>query len=455
MGTRNEKEEKKHIEDLAEKVMTIARDTIAMNLRFLDTALSALKMIPKYDIKEKGSTVGGGMATDGEYLYYDPIWVLTTYRDEPNRVARTFLHLMLHLVFFHPFEYAKMETVYWDLATDVAVESIIISLGKPEFLLENDDMSTDTLNVLRRRLKGITAEKVYTDLKVNGLSESGKIEWFRMFHKDEHIYFRPKKEISIIMEKWQKISERVKTDIKNFSGEGKEAGELEMSLTDATRERYDYAALLRRFMATGEDMQINDDEFDYIYYTYGMDTFGNMPLVEPLEYKEDKKLRDFVIAIDTSASTKGSLVRAFLRKTYDLLTENENFFSKVNIHIIQCDHEVRSDIKIKDSSELEAFAENIKVRGMGVTDFRPVFEYVNELLANGEFDDLKGLIYFTDGYGIYPPKMPDYSVMFAFVKEDEYTPDIPVWAYKVVIPTEELENEAESTDSNDEAVTEN
>ncbi|MCR5293336.1 MAG: VWA-like domain-containing protein [Eubacterium sp.] len=445
----NDKEERKKIEELADKVMTIARDTIAMNLRFLDTALSALRTIPKYDIKEKGATVGGGMATDGEYLYYDPIWVLKTYREEPNRIARTYLHLMLHLTFFHPFEYSKMETMYWDLASDVAVEATILSMNKPFSELKNDNLLRDSVRIIRREAGGITAEKIYRYLKINGLSESAKIDWFVMYHKDEHIYFRPKKEISIILEKWQKISERVKTDIKNFSGEKDISEELDMSLKDATRERYDYAALLRRFMAMGEDMQINDDEFDYIYYTYGMETYGNMPLVEPLEYKDDKKIRDFVIAIDTSGSTKGEVVRNFLKKTYDILSGNENFFTKVNIHIIQCDSKVRSDTVIKDIGELMDYAEKVRVRGFGSTDFRPVFEYVDALRKAGELMELKGLIYFTDGYGIYPPKMPDYQVLFAFIKEDEYAPEIPVWAYKVVLPPEQFEDSDTTDDTED------
>ena len=58
---------------------------------------------------------------------------------------------------------------------------------------------------------------------------------------------------------------------------------------------------------------------------------------------------------------------------------------------------------------------NGKLKGFGSTDFRPVFEYVDELLAKGEFENLKGLIYFTDGYGVYPSRMPGYDTIFAFL----------------------------------------
>lgn len=61
-------------------------------------------------------------------------------------------------------------------------------------------------------------------------------------------------------------------------------------------------------------MKLNDDEFDYIFYTYGMNLYGNIPLIEPLEYKDVKQIKEFVIAIDTSGSTSGALVQTFVKK---------------------------------------------------------------------------------------------------------------------------------------------
>jgi predicted metal-dependent peptidase len=131
-----------------------------------------------------------------------------------------------------------------------------------------------------------------------------------------------------------------------------------------------------------------------------------------------------------------------LKKTYSILKSKDNFFSEVNIHIIQCDSQIRKDTKITNNDEFDLFCENIKLKGFGTTDFRPVFKYVDELIEKKEFTNLKGLIYFTDGYGDYPEKMPDYDVMFAFLEEDEYAPKPPVWAYKVILEPEELEAEA-------------
>lgn len=73
----------------------------------------------------------------------------------------------------------------------------------------------------------------------------------------------------------------------------------------------------------------------------------------------------------------------------------------MNIHIIQCDSQVRRDTKITNDDEFEAFMRDGQLEGFGATDFRPVFSYVDKAIESGEFENLKGLIYFTDGYGVF------------------------------------------------------
>ena len=147
---------------------------------------------------------------------------------------------------------------------------------------------------------------------------------------------------------------------------------------------------------------MDPDTFDYTFYSYGLQMYGNMPLIEPQETKEVKKVAEFVIVIDTSMSCSQNLVRKFLEETYGILCEEDSFFKKTNIHILQCDETVQSDQKITSKEELKEYMEHLKLYGEGGTDFRPAFAYVDQMLENHEFEELKGLLYFTDGYGIYP-----------------------------------------------------
>lgn len=77
--------------------------------------------------------------------------------------------------------------------------------------------------------------------------------------------------------------------------------------------------------------------------------------------------------------------------------------------------------------------QEITIQGRGGTDFRPVFEFIRKEKAKRELRNLKALIYFTDGDGIYPREKPDYETAFVFVKKTENMRFVPNWAYKLVI----------------------
>ena len=52
--------------------------------------------------------------------------------------------------------------------------------------------------------------------------------------------------------------------------------------------------------------------------------------------------------------------------------------------------------------------------------------------------NMKGLIYFTDGYGEFPAKKPDYDTAFVFVDDEYNNPDVPAWAIKLVLQKDEI-----------------
>lgn len=417
---------------LSNQILRLSHDDLLMHLRFLDTALAGLPW------KERPGI--GCMATDGAVCYYDAVYLLKTYQKEDGRVSRVYLHMLLHCVFYHSFRYDRLETEWWDLAADIAVENVILDLRLPGVTLEGDADRERKLRILREDVGPLTAERVYRYLRHNPPTPREHEELTRLFYQDSHGLWKPAESLEVTAEQWRKISERVKADLKSFTKARLGSETLERNLEESTRDRHDYTDILRRFMVTAEDMAVNDEEFDYIYYTYGLEHYGNLPLVEPLEYKEARKVKEFAIAIDTSASCRGPVVRAFLQKTYSILKSGENFFNKVNIHILQCDNEVRSDTRITNDDDFNVFMQYGKLTGFGATDFRPVFDYLDGLRERGEFENLKGLIYFTDGYGIYPERMPDYDVIFAFVDEDENRAPVPPWSLKVVLESDEWED---------------
>ncbi|MBD5533477.1 MAG: hypothetical protein HDQ98_14980 [Lachnospiraceae bacterium] len=417
------------ISTLAAQIIQLSRDRILMHMRFLDVALAAL--LPQ----EKAGV--SGFSCDGRHLYYDAQAVIRAYRKEQASVMRMMLHVLFHFLFSHSFRYDKVEKEVWDLAVDLAAEHAVMELMLPETELKSDLRKKEAFSYFENQGVKLTAEKLYRYLRKNPLAVDEQAFLARLFFMDDHDGWGEREELVISLAEWKRISERAKAELKSFS-QGKNAGAVEENLAEATTDRVDYRAFLRRFVVPGEVVKSNEEEFDYIAYTYGLSQYGNVPIVEPHEYREVNQIHDFVIAIDTSASCRGETVRAFLRHTYSIMKTSACFFDEMLVHIIQCDHEVRSDTVIHDQGELDAFLTKGKLVGFGSTDFRPVFTYVDALIERGEIANLKGMIYFTDGQGVYPEKAPDYETVFAFLNENELPNTAPAWAVRICIDEDAL-----------------
>ena len=197
--------------------------------------------------------------------------------------------------------------------------------------------------------------------------------------------------------------------------------------------QYNFGRYLKRFSVTGEEMQLDTDSFDYIPYHYGMEHYGNLPFLEPLEYTETSKAEELVIAIDTSGSCSLQLVRRFLGETRKMLTEKEHFFSRMRVHIFQCDSILQDYRLICSREEWSRYEDCLSIAGRGGTNFTPVFERVEKLLEAGSIKKLKGLLYFSDGDGVYPREKPPYETAFIFPDFRFLELNIPEWVVKICL----------------------
>ena len=481
--------DRERIEKAAADVMGMARNQLVVNFRFMDPAVGRLKLLAADEVS--------GASTDGECIAYNPIYVLRLYRAEKSAVPRLYMHLLLHCVYQHLFVGPSIHRELWDLAADMAVENTINELDYPGFETAQAGSQRAVLEKLKGQVKYMTAEHLYRFLmdlagagagggaglaQASGMGSSGQgqlqaspagsagknrsqasvaaqMEGLKsLFTKDNHApwYQSQKLRLSVgldsqestpsasqpLKHEWRDVAEHIQVDLEHFAEsrrmQGLMPGGFIQNLREVNRERYDYTAFLKKFAVMGEAMRVNDDEFDYIYYTYGLKLYKKLPLIEPLEYKEIKAVKEFVIAIDTSASTSGELVQRFVQKTYNILKQEESFFTKINLHIIQCDAAIQEDKKITSQEEFDNYLKTMQIRGLGGTDFRPVFSYVDRLIKEKEFTNLKGMIYFTDGWGTFPARQPDYQAAVVYVGEDYNNPQVPVWAIRLVLRPEEI-----------------
>ena len=436
---------------VASEVLNFSRQRTLVNMRFLEPAIRMLTESPSKCMRNRSY----GMGTDGKNLYYNPEYVLRAYQKEKGFVSRMYLHLVVHGIFRHFFVNPQIEQRKWDLACDMATEYIIES-----WKLDFADISAGAdekreLDRIRKNVGLMNAEKIYGYLKKKKESEIDRLE--KIFRRDDHSFWYPEtknrndviqvksgqvnqnREVMFSNQKleelWKQAAKKIQVDLETFmKSRSGETGDFLVNLKLANRKKQDYSAFLRKFTRLGGRMKINDEEFDYNFYTYGMQLYGNMPLIEPLEYKDVRVVKTFVTVIDTSGSVEEEKLRRFLEKTYQILKSGQKSEDRVNFHLIQCDALVQKDVKITSEKELEQVMEDLTLYGRGGTDFRPAFEYIEELRKNGELTNLNGMLYFTDGMGVYPRKKPEYPVAFIYDSEvlDEI-PEVPAWAIRYLM----------------------
>lgn len=389
--------------------------------------------------------------TDGQYLYFSADSVLDLFYKDDKALSKKLLHTLVHCLFHHNVIRREVEKDLWDLAADVSAEGILEELG-----------ISSNYSALLRQLENtvpfLSLDNLYSWLSLCKMAND-KGDLYHSFldariQLDNHVYWYSSggdtggdtsgdtsgdaacgdaRNSDSMTEKWKEIAENTLIDMQasGVLSKGDSSGFFSQYLKKVTRDEYDYTEFLKKFGTITETMKVNPDEFDYVYYSYGMDLYENMPLVEPLEYQEKYQVSDFVIALDTSGSISNELLRKYLTKTYSVLKEAESFTHRINVHIIQCDAFITMDKKITSQEELDAYLQSdFKVVGRGGTDFRPVFEYVDKMIKDGEFSKLEGLLYFTDGYGDFPKCPPKYKTAFVFCEDTDVK--VPSWAMKVV-----------------------
>jgi len=479
---------------LARRALEACRNQLFFENRFLEQALFRLKW-------EEGGAVyfgsdGGCLYYSADYILkrymQEPKQLMMDY-------LHTVMHCLYQHPFFVPQEQREYWDVAADIAVECILEEMAAE-DIPLFDTPQGQARRNTIKRIPDKINAMSAQKIFVFLLRNMPSDKDFSAFFGMsfaelcalFRRDEHrLWYADEsteesstqqggmqskensteqgemqsKESSAekddiqskghrirtddrrigrsqkqIQQVWKGVAEQMLMDLQSFSRHtrGDLSGNMVKTLQKLTRENFDYSTFLLKFAALLEErMQTDMDEFDYVFYTYGLRLDKRMPLIEPLEYKDKYLLREFVIAIDTSGSCEGELVEKFLTKTYNILRQTESFTSKVNIHLIQCDAVIQEDVTIQSQQDLEEYIAHFTLKGFGGTDFRPVFEHIERMMESGAIQRLEGLLYFTDGYGIFPAKPPKYKTAFVFLDQEENV-KVPAWAMKVYIEEETL-----------------
>lgn len=368
--------------DLCLQVWNLTREQLSVKYPFLRSFL--------WYFTFRTSTETTTAGTDGSVIYFSHDFLLHTFRETPHQLEHFLLHTVGHCLLLHTIQEQTEDSATRKKNSDSAVEAFFKEPYPAPFWDDhhfwNTAVNQDFLSRIALTLSSLTG--------VSGTGSYGN------------------------------------------GSKGNSSGELSEELTIRNTGTYDFTHFLKQFARQGEEIKTDIESFDYIPYLYGLEHYGNIPLIEHLEYQEVNRLEELVIAIDTSGSCSLDTVRKFMEETYSILSNHENFFRKMNVYVIQCDSFIQDMAHITSEQDWQDYLKNLAIHGRGGTDFRPVFEYVEELRAKKELKDLKGLLYFTDGDGIYPEIPTDYKTAFVFYKEKEQHQKVPAWAACLTLDTE-------------------
>ena len=463
-------ETREKLEQMGFRILDAVRTELLLSMRFMAPALGSLEF--KMDL----ATASAG--TDAAYIRFNPGFLLQVYVERPRRMNRMYVHMLMHCLFRHMFSARDREDPeLWDLSCDIAAESVVDSMTYDVIARSHSPFREEWYEKLESEVKILTAEKIYAWFLERDRNYAVEEALRREFTVDDHSFWqrleeeeeprknppgtppgaprdnsgegqqeteqtsRDLKPVTPKEDEWKKNAEKIEADLDIMGKEkSQEHGSLSRILRFESRKRTDYREFLQRFSILREEAGIDLDSFDYGFYYYGMEMYGNMPLIEENEFREIRKVDSLVIAIDTSASCQKVLVQQFINETADLLSGIGSFFKKTEIHLIECDDRVQNDRLITDLAQLQEYAREFEVKGGFGTDFRPVFNYIEDLRAAGELENLKGLMYFTDGFGEYPKKPTDYDTAFVFFRDEELDDTgVPDWAIKLFLTPEGME----------------
>lgn len=427
-----EQDKKTTLEKSAKKIVDAARRQLALDLPDL---LPVIYLLPTEACEQPGA-----LWTDGTTIFYHPETVARSYLERKKSIAEQLLHILAHGLLGHIGKRTGQSERLFDAAADLKATDFIDRLVNGYL---RPGQWTPEARALLKAQRESSLEQLYL---APSTSEEAKnlVLGAQPLRVDDHQFWdkpqsrkdgegnRTGRDMRAL---WETARQQVAAGL-NGKGKGDLAGELSEVYREAEESSVSYSEFLRRFMDIRERVEVDPNSIDRILYHVGLNLTGDVPLVEPEEVREDAGVLNLAVALDTSGSCHGEVMKQFLGELLAILRDSGG--PRVEITLIQCDAEIQHVSVLTQEDDAERILEGFQTYGCGGTDFRPVFDYVDRCREDREDGKaFRGLLYLSDGCGVFPDKAPDYPVAFLLPREENdwwWSCDmIPDWVTKVHI----------------------
>lgn len=374
--------------------------------------------------------------TDGEMLYYHPETVVRDYLERKDSLAAQIMHITAHGLLGHISKRRGQNPQIFDAVADVKAAAFVDRL--PAALTPAWKRET---RAHMEAVNELTLEAAYLAPETREEAEE-LIRKSQPLRMDDHGRWEPPQRKqnggSGCAGLWEAAARQVAAALAQ-SGKGKLYGNMAGELCEEYKELEEsgvsYREFLRRFCSLKERQEVDPNSINAVWYRVGMDLTGDAPFIEPEELREDAPALDLAVALDTSGSCCGDIMKGFLEELLAIVRDAGG--PRVELTLIQCDAEIQEVRTLTGEDTADGVLEEMSILGCGGTDFCPVFDYVTAQREEPEGKRFRGLLYLSDGCGEFPEEAPDYPVAFLFPKnEDQWDMEwceIPDWVIQVRI----------------------
>ena len=313
------------------------------------------------------------MATDGKSILWSPDWVDTIGQEE---TVGTLAHEVLHIILKHPLRRGSRDPLLWNIATDFAINQILVDAG---FKLPEGAL-------IDPQYKGLTAEAIYDRLPQDASEQYGNavIGEVKDAKKDDG---SDMSEAEV-----KQMDADIDATIMMAATGAKTVGKLpafaEDLIKEMQRSQVDWRNVMRRFIG-------GDQPDDYSFRRLHKKMYHMGGVVSPTI--ERMGAGDIVIGIDTSLSVCKKELSFFLGEINAISEE----LKPRSITVITCDARVQTVKRYEQGEEIQM----IEIGGRGGTLVKPVFDYIEEHQL-----PVDNMVYLSDleifDYPEHPPHYP-------------------------------------------------
>jgi len=339
--------------------------------------------------------------SDGIVMHYNAEYVDKLSLEEVEFVMA---NGAMHSVLGHHERVGERTKWLWQTATDYVVNAMLVKNG----------MQLPQYAYFEEKFEGMYVEEVYEMLRAEMMDNSDHsmeqeteqitdsdetgVENLHMQKEhtpdkhaeesqEEENADEKEEETSLNQEEQEEMKERMEQIFQKLKRQGNLPKDLELVVPQYFSHKVDWREFLYGYIATHAKTS----------YTFAPPNMKFLYRGIYLPSMHSDLLR-VIVAVDTSGSVDEALLATFLGEVTSMMQQYPNY----EIDLITADAKVQSHQTFLPGEPLD-----YTISGGGGTDFRPVFEYIDQ-----QIDYPTLLLYFTDGQGVFPQSEPSYDVLW-------------------------------------------